>query len=257
MGASSTKSCANCSAPESKRTVTIRAVLFDWGGTLVRDDTMVVTSPTAAVAHYARRTLHLALRDEVFERAFQEVLPPPRPAATRGAPSIAALIGAAFQHLGWKVDDSQVAECAQLFFTDATFAHDVFEDARALLPSLKHRGYRMGVVTNSLFPSAMFMPWIGELGLAGYFDAVISSADVGRTKPDPEPYTAALRALDIDPHEALFVGDRVETDIAGARAAGLRAVLIDRSGRRREGAGYLVIKHLSGLDEFLGEGAIQ
>jgi len=82
-------------------------------------------------------------------------------------------------------------------------------------------------------------------------------AIVGRSKPDPEPYTAALHALDIDPHEALFVGDRVEPAIAGARAAGLCAVLIDRSGRRREGAGYLVIKHLSGLDEFLGEGAIQ
>jgi HAD superfamily hydrolase (TIGR01509 family) len=257
MGASSTKSSANCSGPEPRRTVTIRAVLFDWGGTIVRDDSVVVTSPTAAVAHFARQTLHLALRDEAFDRAFQEVLPTPKPAATRGAPSIAALIGAAFEHLGWKIDDAQVAECAQLFFAEATFAHDVFDDARALLPSLKYRGYRMAVVTNSLFPSAMLRPWMGELGLAGYFDAVISSADVGRTKPDLEPYVAALRALSVDPHEALFVGDRVQTDIAGARAAGLRAVLIDRSGRRREGAGYLVIKHLSGLDEFLGEGTIQ
>jgi putative hydrolase of the HAD superfamily len=237
--------------------MTIRAVLFDWGGTLVRDDTMVVTSPTAAVAHFARQTLHLALRDEVFDRAFQEVLPPARSGATRDASSIHALIAAAFQHLGWTIDQAHVAECAQLFFTEAIFAQDVFEDARALLPSLKYRGYRMAVVTNSLFPSALFTPWLGELGLAGYLDAVISSADVGLAKPDPEPYAAALRALGIDAHEALFVGDRVETDIAGARAAGLRAVLIDRTGRRREGAGYLVINHLSGLNEFLGEGTIQ
>jgi putative hydrolase of the HAD superfamily len=64
----------------------------------------------------------------------------------------------------------------------------------------------------------------------------------------------ALELLRVDPHEALFVGDRAETDVAGARAAGMRAVLLERRGRAREAAGYLVIQRLSGLNDVLGDG---
>jgi FMN phosphatase YigB (HAD superfamily) len=114
-----------------------------------------------------------------------------------------------------------------------------------------------GVVTNSIFPAAFFAPWLGELGLAGYFDVFVSSADVGVPKPEIAPYMAALAGVEADVHEALFVGDRLETDIAGARAAGMRAVLIDRTSRRREGAGYFIVSHLAALSDLLGEGVAQ
>lgn len=236
--------------------MTIRAVLFDWGGTLVRDDALVVGSPAGAVAKYARHRLSLALRDEVFESAFQAVLPPYDPSVTTDCPHIDWLITAAFEHLGWRLDAEDVRECARLFFTEATHRQAVFDDARALLASLRYRGYRTGVISNAIFPGAMFQPLAADLGLAGYLDAIITSADTGRSKPATEPYLTALAAIGVDAHEALFVGDTLETDVAGARAAGLRAVLLDRQGRHREGAGYLVIERLAALNEILGEGSV-
>jgi HAD superfamily hydrolase (TIGR01509 family) len=236
--------------------VSIRAVLFDWGGTLVRDDSLVVTAPTAAVAHYARQTLSLALRNSDFEHVFQEALPPYVQGQTLTVPRLDHVISAAFRALGWSVGESDIEECCRLFFEEAMSTHELFDDARAILASLRYRGYRIGVVTNSIFPSHLFVPKLKELGIAGYVDAVISSSDVGRGKPDPAPFLAALKLLGADPHEAIFVGDSLDSDIAGARAAGMRSVLIDRRGKKREGAGYLVVQHLGALNDFLGEGVV-
>jgi putative hydrolase of the HAD superfamily len=58
----------------------------------------------------------------------------------------------------------------------------------------------------------------------------VTSATVGARKPDPEIFRAALEAAGCGAGEALHVGDSGEEDIAGARAAGIRAVLIDRRG---------------------------
>lgn len=232
----------------------IRAVLFDWDGTLVRDDSTAVLSPTGAVAHYARHHLSFALRDEDFERAFQAVLPDYKPGDTTTCPSIHDLLAAAFTWLGWVVGTSDVEACGRLFFDAATGAQVAYDDARALLSSLRFRGYLTGVVTNAIFPASLIDVRVNALGLSGYIDAVVSSADVGLAKPDAGPFLKALELLRVDPHEALFVGDRAETDVAGARAAGMRAVLLERRGRAREAAGYLVIQRLSGLNDVLGDG---
>ncbi|MFL5869475.1 MAG: HAD family hydrolase [Solirubrobacterales bacterium] len=71
---------------------------------------------------------------------------------------------------------------------------------------------------------------LDRTGLATGFDAVITSASVGARKPDPAIFRVALEAAGCAPHEALVVGDTPEEDIAGARAAGIPALLIDRDG---------------------------
>lgn len=63
-------------------------------------------------------------------------------------------------------------------------------------------------------------------GLGPLLDAVVTSAGVGAAKPDPRLFAAALTRVDILPERAVHVGDSVEHDVAGARAAGLRAVLV-------------------------------
>jgi HAD superfamily hydrolase (TIGR01509 family) len=231
----------------------IRAVLFDWGGTLVRTLPAPPPSAYAAVAHYARHHLYLALREEVLELACNEA------AGHGGAANslrIDGLLNTAFERLGWSIDPADISTCAGLFFNEATAADSVFDDARALLASLKYRGFRTAVVANSMFPGKMYAGLLAEIGLTGYLDAFVTSADVGRSKPAPDAYLHALAALDVDPHEALFVDDTVETGVAGARAAGLRAVLIDRAGHNREAAGYLVIERLAALGQLLGEGTV-
>ena len=230
----------------------IRAVLFDWGGTLVHQPPTPPDTAYAAVAKYARHTLFLALRDQVFELAFRESVEHLQTADE--CPALSSLINAAFERLGWSLDDEDIANCTERFFTEATAKDTVFDDARALLASLKYRGYRTGVASNAIYPGAMYAGLLSDLGLSGYLDTFVTSADTGRPKPSPETCLEALRAIGIDPHEALFVGDTLETDIAGARAAGMRAILLDRAGRHSEGAGYLVVERLSALNELLGEG---
>ncbi|MBI5946767.1 MAG: HAD family hydrolase [Chloroflexi bacterium] len=229
----------------------IRAVLFDWDGTLVRQDFLARRAPTFAVAAYARRVLSLAVRDEAVDRAFEAVLPP-----ASGAASIEGVIAAAFTWLGWAVGSSDVDACARLFFDEATAHETVFDDARALLPSLKYRGYRTAVVANSLFPARFLQEQANALGLAGHLDAIVTSAGVGVAKPGSAPFVQALDAVGVEAHEALFVGDSLETDVVGAREAGMRAVLLQRSAKARDRSGYLVIERLTALAGILGEGSI-
>jgi HAD superfamily hydrolase (TIGR01509 family) len=61
-------------------------------------------------------------------------------------------------------------------------------------------------------------------------DGVVSSAEVGAAKPDPAPFARGLELAGARAEEALHVGDSLENDVAGARAAGVRAVLLDRAG---------------------------
>lgn len=232
----------------------IRAVLFDWDGTLVKNNATRIPAASTSVDAYARKYLGVEAADGEFERAFQAVLPPYKPGEVQTVPTMARLVGEAFTWLGWPAGANDVESCARLFFDTGTLGQEVFDDARAILSSLKYRGYSVGVITNAIFPSHYFQKKVNELGIAGYLDAFVSSADVGLGKPHPAPYQRALADLSMHAHEAIFVGDTPETDIAGARASGMRAVLIERHKRPRDRSGFLVIERLSALNDILGEG---
>lgn len=234
----------------------IRGVLFDWGGTLVRDDSLRPGAAAAVVTTYARDRLGLEVTAEAFERAFNAVLPDYEPGITGTSPDLSRLLGAAFTWLGLPVGATAVENCARLFFAESTHGLALYDDARALLGSLRYRGFKVGVITNSVFPAHLYTPKLNELGVGAYVDAFVSSADVGLAKPNPGPYLAALDHLGLEPHEAIFVGDTPETDIAGAKAAGMRAVLLIRNDRARDRAGFLVIERLGALNDFLGEGTV-
>ena len=72
---------------------------------------------------------------------------------------------------------------------------------------------------------------LARLGLAEPFEVIVTAAAIGAAKPDARPFQAALERLGSDAARTVHVGDDPVTDIAGARAAGLSAVLLDRSGR--------------------------
>jgi putative hydrolase of the HAD superfamily len=101
-----------------------------------------------------------------------------------------------------------------------------FADAAPALGTLRAAGLRMAVVSNwdCSLPGVL-----AGVGLGGAVDAVVTSATVGAEKPDPAIFSAALERIGRRPEEALFVGDSLETDVLGARAAGMRATLLDRS----------------------------
>lgn len=85
------------------------------------------------------------------------------------------------------------------------------------LSSLKAKGYRMAVCSNSVRNSVVTM--MERAGLDQYLDIMISNEDVSKGKPDPEMYLKAMSRLDLAPHECLIVEDN-ENGIKAAKASG-------------------------------------
>jgi putative hydrolase of the HAD superfamily len=94
------------------------------------------------------------------------------------------------------------------------------------LGALRERGYRLGVVSNADGRVRMLLE---EAGLATHLEVILDSAHLGVEKPDPRIFLAATEALHLLPSSCAYVGDVYEIDILGARAAGLRPILIGAS----------------------------
>ena len=97
---------------------------------------------------------------------------------------------------------------------------------RESLQRLRER-YRLGVISNS---DGSISRLLDELGIGDCFDSVVDSHHCGAEKPDARIFRAALESLGSAPERSLYVGDIQSVDYAGARAAGLHAVLMDIAG---------------------------
>jgi putative hydrolase of the HAD superfamily len=107
-----------------------------------------------------------------------------------------------------------------------------FDDAVPALSELRAGGERVVVVSNW---DCSLPEWLRDAGLLPLVDGVVSSAEVGVAKPDPAPFLRGLELAGAAPGEALHAGDSVDNDVAGARAAGVRAVLVARDGAVPDG----------------------
>lgn len=98
-----------------------------------------------------------------------------------------------------------------------------------LLTDLQRRELPVALVTNG--PSDMQRAAVRALGIEPYFDAILVSGDdaLGTRKPGRAIFEAACRRLDVDPGAALMIGDDLENDIEGARAAGMSAYQVTGS----------------------------
>jgi len=104
---------------------------------------------------------------------------------------------------------------------------NAYPDAVPALTGLRERGLRLAAVSNW---DCSLGRVLERCGLAELLDGAVSSAEAGARKPDPAIFGAALALVGCEPAEALHVGDTREEDLDGARAAGIRALLLDRDG---------------------------
>jgi 2-haloalkanoic acid dehalogenase type II len=104
---------------------------------------------------------------------------------------------------------------------------DPFPDAAPALGALRSRGLSLWCVSNW---DISLGDVLERAGLASMLDGVITSAAAGARKPDPAIFERALEEAGCSAAEALHVGDTPEEDVEGARAAGIRTLLIDRDG---------------------------
>jgi HAD superfamily hydrolase (TIGR01662 family) len=102
---------------------------------------------------------------------------------------------------------------------------ELYEDVLPVLDELRRRGVKIGLVSNS---ARDVLEFARHHALA--IDAGISSFHHGKTKPHASIFRAVLDLLEVRAEEAAMVGDALEDDVEGARALGMRAVLVDRLG---------------------------
>jgi putative hydrolase of the HAD superfamily len=232
----------------------LAAVTLDAAGTLFE-----VAEPVGAT--YARVAARhgIALDPEETERRFRDVLAVAPPLAFPGvdAPRRAeserswwqAVVRAAFGPAGGA--RGFPAAFAELFRTYAEpAAWRVFPDVRDALVRLRRDGLRLAVVSNF---DERLIPLLEGLDLASLVDQVTPSSRVGAAKPDPAIFRAALAGLGVSPDATVHVGDGLVADVEGARAAGLRAVLLDRKAPKpRFSPDMSVITALTDLPSWLG-----
>jgi putative hydrolase of the HAD superfamily len=209
------------------------AVSFDAAGTL-----FAVAEPVGETYARVARAHGIAADAQTVERAFRAAFSSAPPLAFPGAsPSALASHERAWWYaivrasLGVRRADAAFDGCAAALFDHYARADAwrVYDDVAPTLAALRDRGLRLAVVSNF---DARLGPLLDALQLASWFDRVEYSTGAGTAKPDPDVFRAALQALGVAPADALHVGDTPVDDVEGARAAGMRAVLLDRHGRR-------------------------
>lgn len=109
----------------------------------------------------------------------------------------------------------------------ASLRFSEFSDARGALELARGRAQRVVVVSNW---DVSLHDVLQRLRLAPLLDGVVTSAEAGARKPSPEIFERALAVADVSAARAIHVGDSIEEDVAGARAAGIEPVLIARDG---------------------------
>jgi putative hydrolase of the HAD superfamily len=126
----------------------------------------------------------------------------------------------------------------------AALRFHAFDDAAPALRALRAGRVRLVVVSNW---DASLHERLAETGLAALVDGAIASAEAGSAKPDAAIFARALALAGVPAGAAWHVGDSVEADVAGARAAGVTPVLLDRDGIAAAPAGVRTIASLAEL----------
>jgi putative hydrolase of the HAD superfamily len=198
----------------------VRAVIFDWGGTL---------TPWHTIDHAA---------------LWREVCTPHYPAGD--AITIADSVVTAEGELWRRSETEQCSATLADVFTAAgiepggAFLDSYYRawdphtytdpDVAPLLRELRVRGIKAGVLSNTMWPRAAHERVFARDAVLELFDGAVYSSEIPWTKPHPEAFRAAMAAVgESDPAACVFVGDRPRDDIYGAKQLGMRAVLVPHS----------------------------
>jgi putative hydrolase of the HAD superfamily len=153
--------------------------------------------------------------------------------------------------MGALLDDDVIATLEDRRLATMSSDWKPFADALPCLEWLRAAHVKVAAVTNG--SGAHQYTKLADVGLEGYFDAVIIAGELGAAKPDPMIFNTACLNLGVRPEQTVHVGDRLEVDAIGARDAGMHGVWLDRAGTDDQAVPYGVhaIRSLAELPELL------
>lgn len=206
---------------ESERESSVKAVLFDLGGTLVYYTEIPeiyrrileahgITRSVEEISHaYEETERHLDIRE--LAMVFEEYW-------IRWNLQI-------LNRLGINENVEALAET----IADRWWDHAevmLHADVEETLRKLRGMNLKIGIVTNGL--ESDYREILEKVGLLDFFDVLVGIDTVGKMKPDRDMFLYALNQLEVLPSETLFVGDELMADYEGAKKAGLTPLLVDR-----------------------------
>jgi putative hydrolase of the HAD superfamily len=200
--------------------VTVRAVIFDWGGTLTPWHSIDYDAlwHDVCVAHYSPgRAAEVARAICAAERAAWQAIERSQESAT---------LAQVFERARVTVTEALVAS-----YFEAWEPHTLTDpEAAPLLRELRRRDVRIGVLSNTLWPRTVHERCFVRDQVLDLIDGAVYSSEIPWAKPHPGAFRAAMAAVgEDDPAACVFVGDRPFDDVHGAKSAGMRAVLMQGS----------------------------
>jgi putative hydrolase of the HAD superfamily len=200
--------------------MTVRAVIFDWGGTL---------TPWHTIDH-----------EELWLSVCTRHYPAGDAAAVATAVLTAeielwGLANSAQQSSTLDAVFAQAGIAASAEFLSSYYAawdpHTLTDpDAAPLLRELRRRGIKVGVLSNTMWPRQVHEQIFARDEILELIDGAVYSSEIPWVKPHPEAFRAAMQAVGMtDPADCVFVGDRPYDDVHGAKSMGMRAVLVPNS----------------------------
>jgi putative hydrolase of the HAD superfamily len=200
----------------------LRAVLFDWGDTLMDfkfDEELVEAGHRAGLEALGRDGLpEVDAMAAYFREHYVPLFWVPGSLDEIEYPGLVReLLG----QFGIEASDKELNRFLEAEHAAWAPSRVLGSTTHALLDALRGRGLRLGLVSNAFDPGWLLHRDIEQLGVAKRLDFAVFSSELGKRKPHPAIFQRALEALEVAPDEALFVGDRLYEDIRGAGELGL------------------------------------
>ena len=238
----------------------LEAILFDLGGTLLEytggyDSWPELEGPGFEAAHIYLSSNGIALPPLVeFKAAGFDILPKRWQMATTGKRNltVASLLADVLK-ISEDVlpSDGLMQEAASRYQAAVCAGVVPMPLSYETVEALKKEGYKLGLVSNTMFNGSMHIADMRRFQLDTFFDSMVFSADVNKWKPDPAPFQHVLEDLGILVENALFVGDDPAADVAGGKRTGLYTVHYLSSHRFSSPDGYRPDATIDSLSELL------
>jgi putative hydrolase of the HAD superfamily len=201
------------------------AVLFDWGDTLFHfayDEELLEAGWEAGLASLDRDGL--PGHDETAARFRERYLPLLWVPGSLDEVEYPGMVRELLAGFGVELSEQELARFLEAEHAAWEPARVMGDSTHALLDALRSRGLRTGLVSNAFDPGWLLRNDLERMGLAERLDAAVFSSEVGKRKPHPSIFAAALELLGLEPERALFVGDRRYEDVRGAKEVGMTTV---------------------------------
>jgi putative hydrolase of the HAD superfamily len=230
----------------------IKAVFFDLYQTLVHYRPTQAELEAEALNSLGFKTPAAALELPILtanEILYKEMAG--RPLSKRSREEIAALYTeyqrTVLKEAGIKAEEKVVLKLLAMM-QQAHMDLVVYDDALPVLTDIKQRGLVTGLISNI---EKNMNETIEKLGIASKLDIIVTSLDAGAAKPQPEIFRYALKKVRVQPSESIYVGDQYQVDMAGAKAAGMQGILLDRVGYYRQKLDCPKIKSLKEIIDYI------